>query len=59
MDAISTGLDSATTFDIVCALSEMTHIMGNTFCVSLLQVKYISQFNNSIHLLNSCIVSFL
>lgn len=43
MDAISNGLDSATTFDIVRALSEMTHIMGNTFCVSLLQVKYINR----------------
>ncbi len=37
LDAISNGLDAATTYDIVQALKYMTNEIGNTTVVSLLQ----------------------
>ncbi|MQL82159.1 hypothetical protein Taro_014624 [Colocasia esculenta] len=37
MDDISTGLDSSTTFEIVKFLGQMTHSMGLTMAISLLQ----------------------
>ena len=37
MDAISTGLDSSTTFLIVNCLKNFCHFMDATVCVSLLQ----------------------
>lgn len=39
MDNISTGLDSATTYDIVNALKSVCHEMGSTYLISLLQVR--------------------
>ena len=38
MDAISNGLDSATTYDIVQAVKLITQTVGLTTVVSLLQV---------------------
>ena len=40
MDAISNGLDAATTFDIVQALKLVTRTVGLTTVVSLLQVSH-------------------
>ena len=39
LDAISNGLDAATTYDIVQALSFITHTFGSTTVISLLQVS--------------------
>jgi len=37
MDAISNGLDSATTYDILRAARDICHIVKATMCISLLQ----------------------
>ena len=37
MDEISTGLDSATTFQIVKFLRQSVHVLDNTMLISLLQ----------------------
>jgi hypothetical protein len=39
MDAISNGLDAATTYDLVQAMKLITQIVGLTTVVSLLQVR--------------------
>jgi ABC-type multidrug transport system ATPase subunit len=41
MDAISNGLDAATTFDIVQAIGYGTKVFGKTTVISLLQVCYL------------------
>ena len=46
MDAISTGLDSSTTFLIVNCLRNFCHSMDATVCVSLLQPPP-GEFNSS------------
>ena len=40
MDAISNGLDAATTYDIIQALKFVTHSMPQTLVISLLQVNF-------------------
>lgn len=44
MDNISTGLDSATTYDIINALKIVCHELGSTYLISLLQVKLLSSY---------------
>lgn len=42
MDSVTNGLDTATAVDIVRTFREMSHVLGMTILISLLQVSLVT-----------------